>query len=400
MPSVRERYRSLFETINDALVIFDAETQRFVEVNEAACRLYGYSREEFLQLLRSDISADKEGSEETIRQTSTGELERIPIHQHRRKDGHVFPVEISASSMRTDGRTLLCGVIRDVTERVRVDKALRDREALFRTLFRDAPIGMVVTDGQGRLQRVNRALERMLQYGGGELTGRHWSELTHPADLEEDRRQLEEVRRGRRANVGMRKRYLRRDGETLWAWSTASALHDGQGGFSSYLIMIVDIQQRLAAENALRESERKLAEQNLLLERKNAALHELLGEVERERERLQARIQANAETLLLPLVEEIKQRMPDEKRPFVDLLDANLRQLTATFGNSMREARHKLTPREIQVADMVRQGLPTKEVARLLGVSARTVEVHRGNIRHKLGIAGKGINLVTYLSSL
>lgn len=126
-----EKYRKVFESESDAIMIFDAETRRFVDVNNAAVKLYGYSREEFLLLTQSAITAEPEKSEESIRETLAGRLYGVPCRLHRKKDGTVFPVEIAACTFSWKGRTVVCGVIRDITERMaRVKELQKNREEL------------------------------------------------------------------------------------------------------------------------------------------------------------------------------------------------------------------------------------------------------------------------------
>jgi PAS domain S-box-containing protein len=98
-------------------MVFDGETRQFLEVNNACLKLYGYTRKEFMKLRHSDITAEPEQSEKSIKQTVSGKINRIPLRYHKKKDGTTFPVEISTKSFEQKGRTLLCGVIRDITDR-------------------------------------------------------------------------------------------------------------------------------------------------------------------------------------------------------------------------------------------------------------------------------------------
>lgn len=127
--AVREserKYRQLFETVSDAILVFDGESRRFIDVNERAMRLYGYSREEFLGLKYADITAEPDRSDASIRETMTGLGIRVPLRYHRKRDGAVFPAEISSSTFELAGRRLLCGVVRDITERKRVERELSE----------------------------------------------------------------------------------------------------------------------------------------------------------------------------------------------------------------------------------------------------------------------------------
>ena len=172
-----EEHRRLFETISDAVFVFDAETRQFVEVNEAACRLYGYTREEFLRLTHGAITAEPEDSEAAIQLTLAGAAPRIPLRYHRKKDGTIFPVEISGSTFTLKGRPVACGIIRDITARKQAEEALRRREQELADFFAESPLGLLWVGPDGRIQRVNQAELELLGRTGDEVFGRHVSEL-------------------------------------------------------------------------------------------------------------------------------------------------------------------------------------------------------------------------------
>jgi len=129
-----EKYRQLFSTDPDAVALFDAQTRRFLDVNAAALRLYGYTREEFLALEFADITADPEQCEANIQQVLAGSHGLVPVGHHKKKDGTVFPVEVSASSFILSGRRVLCGLVRDITERERAEARSGEQMARLRSL--------------------------------------------------------------------------------------------------------------------------------------------------------------------------------------------------------------------------------------------------------------------------
>ena len=144
-----EKHRRLFETISDAAFVFDADTRQFVEVNEAALRLYGYSREEFLRLTYTVITNEPEDSEATIQLTLAGVAPRIPLRYQKKKDGTIFPVEISASTFTLKGRPMACGIIRDITARKRAEEVLRRREQELADFFTESPLACSGWDRTG-----------------------------------------------------------------------------------------------------------------------------------------------------------------------------------------------------------------------------------------------------------
>ena len=129
-----EKYRKLFESESDAIVIFDGDTRRYVDVNAAAVRLYGYSRAEFLQLTHDQISADENASGAMIATVLSAASAPPFAGQHRKKDGTLFPTETTAFSFFLRGRPVICGVVRDSTERVAHEREREQNRAELRRL--------------------------------------------------------------------------------------------------------------------------------------------------------------------------------------------------------------------------------------------------------------------------
>lgn len=142
-----EKYRQLFATETEAIMIFDAEAGRFLDVNSAAIQLFGYTHSEFLALSYSDITAEKDASDQAFKQLQTGQAVRVPLRYYRKKDGTKFPTEISASTMTLAGRTVMCGAVRDITERVKVEEELHRSETKFRTLYDSSSDAVMLLDG-------------------------------------------------------------------------------------------------------------------------------------------------------------------------------------------------------------------------------------------------------------
>ena len=148
----------------------------------------------------------------------------------------------------------------------------------------------------------------------------------------------------------------------------------------------------------LKESEKKLKEQKRVLEQKNIALSEIVQQIEVEKSKIKEDIAINVNELLLPLLAKLK--MKKATRKYIDLLQYHLEELTSSFGRKIAQKSVRLTPREIEICSMVKGGLTSKEISDLLDISYQTVEKHRRNIRHKMGISNKDINLTSFLHAL
>jgi DNA-binding CsgD family transcriptional regulator len=157
------------------------------------------------------------------------------------------------------------------------------------------------------------------------------------------------------------------------------------------------IAMHLDAERELHETNHQLTVERRALREANTALKTLMNRIEEEKREIYKQIQDNVEKVLLPILQELTWAVPGPKRKYVELLRDNLEDITAPFISQISKQYHALTPTEIQICNMIRSGLRTKEIAEIRNISPATISRHRERIRRKLGIAGKDVNLVTYL---
>ncbi len=119
------KFRELFENISDSLTIFDFETLKFEDANRATLDLYGYTKEEYLKLNALDVSAEPQVTKESIIQNSKcSSWQKIPLRYHKKKDGAIFPVEITSGIFYIDGKKKVIGAVRDISERVKAQQKL------------------------------------------------------------------------------------------------------------------------------------------------------------------------------------------------------------------------------------------------------------------------------------
>lgn len=137
-------------------------------------------------------------------------------------------------------------------ERRRSERALSESEARFRALFEEAGIGIALLDPEGRLLATNAALERMLGYSGAELSGKAFTEITHPEDIEKDVRLFRQLIEGRRRSYQIEKRYIRSDGAVVWGRLTGSIIRDDAGRVLFGIGMLEDITARRRADEERR----------------------------------------------------------------------------------------------------------------------------------------------------
>jgi DNA-binding CsgD family transcriptional regulator len=154
-------------------------------------------------------------------------------------------------------------------------------------------------------------------------------------------------------------------------------------------------------EEALRKSQEALIEQKQSLEEANIAMKVLLKQREEDKLELEKKVLNNVKDLVLPYVEKLKNsRLRAKDRTLVDIVDTHLQDIISPLLQRFSNAKILLTPQEMHVASLVKDGKTSKEIADVLNVSETTVNFHRKNLRVKFGLRNKRTNLRSYLLSI
>ena len=190
-------------------------------------------------------------------------------------------------------------------------------------------------------------------------------------------------------------------GQKAFLWAKASPLYDSRGNIVGAIESIRDITDRKSAEEAVRKRGKELEIKTHELEELNAALRVLLKRREEDRDELEERMLLNIKKLVLPYLEKLKtSRMEAREQAHLNILESNLKDLISPFARRLSTKYINLTSREIQIANFIKEGLTSKEIADILHVSAGAVNIHRYRIRKKMGITNNKHNLQAFLSSL
>ena len=151
----------------------------------------------------------------------------------------------------------------------------------------------------------------------------------------------------------------------------------------------------------MRERENELVNKTRNLEDVNTALKVLLKKREEDKTELEEKVLLNVKELVEPYLEKLKNSELNEKQKiYADIVELNINDIISPFLGKLSSKYLKLTPSEIQISNLVRQGRRTKEIADLLHLSTRTIKFHRENIRKKLDITNTKSNLRSHLLSL
>ena len=162
--------------------------------------------------------------------------------------------------------------------------------------------------------------------------------------------------------------------------------------------LLLEVNARKRVELALKKSESNLRKQKSALEQKNIALGEIIAQIEVEKRRIRDDFLTNANIVLFPILEKFITGKPTQKD--LHLFQYHLKGLSSSYGTKIIDRDLWLTPKEIEICNLVKAGFTNKDISRFLGISRQTAEGHRKRIRRKLGIANKNVNLTSYLREL
>ena len=191
------------------------------------------------------------------------------------------------------------------------------------------------------------------------------------------------------------------DRKEYWFQAIKVPQFDDQGNIIGLVGIARDISEWKRAEKALRKREAEVKGQSHHLKEVNTALKVLLKQREEDKKDLEENVLSNVKQLVSPHLERLKKsRLDADQRALVSILESNLDNIISPFVSKLSSKFLHLTPMEIRVANLVKEGKTNKDIAELLCLSKNTVLSHRFKIRSKLGLKNKKINLRSHLLSL
>ncbi|MBF0490702.1 MAG: PAS domain S-box protein, partial [Candidatus Omnitrophica bacterium] len=165
----------------------------------------------------------------------------------------------------------------------------------------------------------------------------------------------------------------RKDGSEFWNEWHIEPIRDHSGVVECYVAIQRDITKRKEAEQAI--------------EQKNSALKEILQQIEIEKKNIKEDVFLNVGEVLLPALKKLRRKGSPIDKKYIDILEHNLKNLTSTFGRNVSDKKFKFSPREVEIANLIKSGVSSKEICNMLNISFKTVEAHDAPwICHTLGL--------------
>ncbi len=445
-----QRFQIAFEIANIAIFLVGLDG-RFTMINDQTCTMFGYTRKELECMNFADITHPEEVdvSLQYFRRLKAGQIDNLRlVKQYLHKDGHTIWAELSASSVRNaQGKPLhFIAYVLDITERVQHEKDMLDSKARL-LLVKD--IAMEITSDMSMEEVVSNAIRRIfgvfpdyrVVYGVISedkvyrfLTGVQPSGMADVHGLEVDlslapkfyesllegQVVINDVESDDRLNP-LRDGLLVIDTKSMlntpishadglkallclespvrhdWTDHEISTMRDVAGYLAVAVknAQLVEEQKKTAAD--LREASEKLRAESEELTQKNIALYQILEHLEKEKQNYKEQISESVESLLMPIVKKLKKRGGNLSPKEISLLENSLDSIVGREIDVFRKNLVKLSPRELDICELIREGKSSKEISSVLNLSALTIHKHRESIRGKLQLKNKSTNLSAFL---
>lgn len=395
-----ERFRTLAQLSPDIIVVH--ADGKIVFVNEAGTRMLGATGPdeiigrpvmEFVHADFIDAVTDRIG-----KVLGEGKTVNFMEQQLVALDGRVVDVEAGSKPLTFDGKPAVQVVARDISERLRAQEALRKSEAYYRGVIEDQTELICRFTPDTVVTFVNDAVCRYFGRGREEMIGKSFlpfiPEQDRPLILAAIQALTPENPVG-----GVEHRIKLESGDARWQQWTNRAFFGDDNRVVGFQAVGRDITERKRSENMLKVTMRKLRAQRRQLTDSNLALKQVLDHIERERQDYKQRLCQDIEMALSPLIARLRESVNPGLDSAVDEVESSMKAALTKDIDVFRDRYASLTSRELEVCEMIKHGRTSKEIADELNLSLLTVHKHREQIRKKLGLKNKGVNLSTYLRS-
>ena len=327
----------------------------------------------------------------------------------------------------------ILGINLDITDQKKMELALQESQQRYQELVETTSDWIWEVDEKATYTYCSPKVKDILGYAPEQVLGKKPFDFMPGSEAKQVSDLFQEIINGRKAFAGLENVNRHKAGREVVLETSGVPLFDDNGEFTGFRGIDRDITKRKEAETALeklnQELERRIEERTVALmqanrqlkeemdernkvedelrvktgdlEELNTALKVLLKKGNQDKFELEEKIAENVKELIFPYLEKLKSvNFGNREKTFLEIVEANLCAIISPFERTLSSKFLKLTPAEIKVANLIKLGKTSKEIAALSHLSFKTIEFHRNNIRTKLGLKNKKVNLRTHLLSL
>jgi len=394
-----EREKSAILNAMSELVAYQDTDHNVLWTNKAAAESVDEDQEDLKGRKCYEIWAGREEPCEICpvsKAIETGEIHRDEITT---PDERVWGITGYPVKKETGEIIGIVEVTLEDTKRKRAEEALRESEKKYRNLLETTSQGYWMVNPELKNIEVNDSICKMLGYRPDEMLGKT------PFDFVDDENRKIFIDQLSKISVTPHRSYeitlKKKDGQDLNTYINGTTIQDESGEVQGAVALITDITDMKQTERRLKQREKELEIKNIRLEEMNAALKILLEKRDEDKKEIEEKVMTNVKELVLPYVTKLKNTGLNHRQEiFADIIQSNIEEIISPFAQKLSHKYLNFTPTELKVAYLVKQGLRTKEIAKLLGSSPETITRHRKSMRKKLKLTDKKSNLRTHLLSL
>ena len=390
-----KKFRAIYENIQDVYYQTDMEG-KLVMISPSVSASYGFDNPE--KLIGCDIAEsfyyhpeERKKTMEEIMKTGCVKNFQVTL---KRRDGTPVPTEINAHIIYDEVGNIAGteGIARDVSEQKQAEGALRNSEERYSSIVENSLNAIIVYE-QKDILFANEAFFKVFGYDRKELEGIVVDDILSAEVVEA----TAELRRRRMAGVTKKStvyetKARRKDGEIFYIEISVCLVPYRNKLFC--MAFLSDIDRRKQAEN-------ELANKTKSLEETNVALNILLKKRERDKKDIEERVVSNVKMMVEPYLRHLRKKDLDNGQiTAMDLIESGLNEIVSSFSVKLSSKHLGLTPGELRVAYLIKEGKRTKDIADLLNLSTKTIEGFRKNLRKKFGLTNTKMNLRTHLISI
>jgi PAS domain S-box-containing protein len=400
-----DKYRTLFERNPYGIQEIDTSgTIRYA--NKAHHNIYGYNEGSLIGRKITDFLVPGPQRDELPGYLAMLVKEQPPPTNYYQKivtkQGLQKDVEVAWNYLRdTKGNvTGFISVLTDITEQRKAEEELK-KSSFYLDSINDT---LIVLNTEKKIIKVNKEFSKLWGYSPEEVLGKPVSIVFSEEEMPKHMSKMEEAVSTNKPLI-FETIALTKSGEKVPLSIRGSAMFDKDGKVEAFIGLFRDITEYKNMEKALRkahdELEKRVQERTIELEESNISFKYLLKQRENDKTDLEENVLSNIKLLVLPYIEKLKMnRGISEELKLIHEIETNIKNMISPFARKLSSEYFGFSPKEIKIANLIRDGNQDKEIAEILNISLETVKTHRQNIRKKLNISNKKTNLMTYLLSL
>jgi PAS domain S-box-containing protein len=402
------RYRAVVESQTEMICRFLPDgTLTFV--NEAYCSYFKKNQEELIGNKFMPLIPDSDQEKVFKNIASLSVNSPIITHEHRviAPNGEIFWHKWTNRAIFDEQNNLIeyQAIGWDITHRKQAEEALRESEYRYGLIFNRSRDAIFIVGADAKFTDVNDAASDLTGYSKAELKRMSIPDLHEKVDLHAYKTYFKSIMAGE--PVLSEAKILRKDGVKVDTEFSNTSIKIS--GIPFMHTVARDITDRKQTEKALKQAhdelESRVEERTKELELKTKSLRELntamkvvLKKREEDKTEVEQSVMANVRELIAPYFDKINEtKMDDHQKAFMSILESNLNEIVSPFTRKLSMKYLSLTPKEIQIVNMIKIGYPSKKIAKIMKISPRTVDTHRKNIRGKIGLGKKKANLRSHI---